>query len=348
MKILYAILFFMALLLLASFAKAKGVEAGYDNKLIVNIPEQDLTFTLNGRVQIDYNQSALEDETLENNAEVRRVWLTFTGKYDNWFYLSRVDMANSSTKLSRFIEYRGLGEKAWISFGRHKEPFGMSWVGSIKNVTFPERSAVSDRFTLGRNEGVMLRGKSHGLLYAVGAFESDGNSGELAAEHIALTGRLVKPVYFSNDNLFHVGGGFSAREEKDVLGLELAAVLGPWHIQSEWMQEEQEEGEEFSGSYFEAGYFFTSDRMNYSNGVFKGVKPNSPSGAWQLLARIDNGDGDYSDIQLGEVDGSSYALGLIYYPNRFAKIAASYTEGEQSGPLGLQGSEFRLRAQFTF
>lgn len=335
-----------------SISNSSTVEAGYDKKLYFNVPSQELRFTLQGRVQLDYHQSHLAGEMQENNAEVRRTWITLTGSKSNWFYLSRVDLGDDA-KLATFIEYRGFGENAWLSFGRHKEPFGMSWSGSIKNVTLPERSAISDRYTQGRNVGFMSRGKISNVYYRLGVFEDEQENRELAAEKLALTGRVFRPFIDEENNLVHIGVGFSLRDEMDVYGLEFASVMGRWHIQSEYMREKYMRGEVRSGEvaeglYFETGWFFTADYMRYKNGVFSEFEPASARGALQLVGRWDSGDGDYSDIELGAVKARSFSVGLNYYASYHVKASLSYTVGEEDSESHLDGDELRFRLQYIF
>ncbi len=344
-------------LLLGAYSNAQNssVTGAYKGGLVVDMPELDAGFKLKGRVQMDYNHSSLEDQTVENNAEIRRVWLTLSGYAHDWHFLTRfdVDEGSGSNPLATYIEYRGLGDKAWVSFGRHKESFGMSWVGSIKNVTIPERSAISDRYTLGRSIGFQLRGKVESFYYTVGVFEDGDDESETEAEHIALTARVFAPVIQNTHTMLHLGAGFSKRDARDVYGFELAYVCNRLHVQSEYMAESLDEAgggldDSASGIYVEAGYFFTEDSMSYSNGVFTGVKPNASKGAWQVIGRVDSGDGNFSDIQLGNTDATAYTIGLAYYANEFVKVAGSYTQGQEKNGLELSGDEFRIRGQFVF
>ncbi|MFT5082038.1 MAG: phosphate-selective porin [Lentisphaeria bacterium] len=111
-------------------------------------------------------------------------------------------------------------------------------------------------------------------------------------------------------------------------------------------------GDARRGMYVEAGCFFTGESFPYVNGVFANVVPTSDMGAWQLVLRYDAGDGECSDVELGEIDAQSLSVSLNYYANKHVKIAASYSYGEEAKPVNNtnenNGEEFRLRAQFVF
>ncbi|MFT5082039.1 MAG: phosphate-selective porin OprO/OprP [Lentisphaeria bacterium] len=183
-------------------------------------------------MQLDYNYAALNRESQENNAEVRRACLTLSGHAYDWYFLSRfdVDQGSGSNLLSSYMQYRDFGEKAWVSVGRMKEPFGMSWLGSIKNIAIPERYPVSDGYTFGRSAGVLVEGKLSAFSYALGVFEAGEVGTEQEEENVAITGRVYSALILNPVRVLHVGGAFSSRSEQNAVALEFAFVNGPVHL----------------------------------------------------------------------------------------------------------------------
>ena len=158
----------------------------------------------------------------------------------------------------------------------------------------------------------------------------------------------------------HLGASYKDTEEQDGFGLEIGAVSGPFHIQAEYFDadefssiEDEISGvsstieESIDGFYVQAGYVITGEKRPYKNGTFKKIKPNSSAGAWEVVARYEDGDGGFGDVELGNTDASSYALGVNYYLNDYIRINASYQEGD-SNVTDDDGNEFRVRFQVAF
>jgi phosphate-selective porin OprO/OprP len=116
-------------------------------------------------------------------------------------------------------------------------------------------------------------------------------------------------------------------------------VRGPFHIQAEYVDAEFG-GDDLSGYYVQAGYVLTGETRPYSGGKFKRVKPEAKTGAWEVVARYEDGDGDYSDIELGRTDATAYTLGLNWYAHENLRLGVNYSDDD--------GNEFRVRFQLTF
>lgn len=356
-------LFPLLLALLAAHSAAQtpdsaaAANAWDPNKgLALTSSDGQYSFRMRGRLHLDYVNASLNDENQINTTEVRRAWFDLSGTAGDWYFLHRFDAHTHDQQLESFVEYRGWGESAWVSFGRNKEPFGMSWMTSSNHLAIPERSAIIERFTFGRNTGLLVRGQTSQVGYQVGVFEVgdellDNEMGETSlnkqrAEKIALSGRLFAPVLQNSFHTLHLGAGYSGRPDQTAYGLELGYLSGSLHVQSEWMFSRPEMGEDTSGYYVELGWFFTPDQLVYNNGVFSNnIAPQGGKGAWQVVARYDNGDGDYADIQLDEGDGDALALALNWFAQKNIRMSASYTFGELADR---DGDEFRVRTQFTF
>lgn len=325
---------------------------GWEPQKGVSVASADglYSFRLQGRVHFDYVNANLEDENQINAAEVRRAWLDVSGTARDWYFLHRFDVHEQDQKLESFLEYRGFGEMAWLSFGRNKEPFGMAWVSSSNHSSTPERSPVSQRFTFGWNTGLMLRGYTPQVGYQLGVFEGGDPADEQRARQLAFSGRLFAPLLNTSFHTLHLGGAYSERPDQSAYGLELAYLSGSLHVQSEAMISRPDLGDDLSGYYLELGWFFTPDHLIYDKGVFtNNISPSRDYGAWQAIVRWEDGDGDFSDIQLGEGEGRALVLGLNWFAQTNIRFAASYSFGELKEPAADEkGDELRLRAQFVF
>ena len=134
--------------------------------------------------------------------------------------------------------------------------------------------------------------------------------------------------------------------ESDAFGIEAAAVSGSFHIQAE-LDDGTINGNDVNGFYVQAGYILTGETRPYKGGKFKRVKPDGKAGAWEVVARYEDGDGNYSDIELGRTDATSYSLGVNYYANSNIRIGVNYTDGEDNLSND-DGNEFRVRLGFAF
>ena len=96
----------------------------------------------------------------------------------------------------------------------------------------------------------------------------------------------------------------------------------------------------------QAGWIITGETRPYKSGVFKRVKPGSSSGAWEVVVRYEDGDGAYSDEELGNTDATSFGIGLNYYINNIIRVGATYTDAKDNLSYDT-GSEFRARLQIA-
>ena len=222
-------------------------------------------------------------------------------------------------------------------------PFGLEELTSSKDISVLERSAITERYAVGREEGVQLHGKLGGnQTYGIGFFTAEADKDEETGFAARYT---IAPVK-TKTSVFHLGIAYKDIDEDSALGFEAAAVSGPFHIQAEYV--DGEEGDvDLDGYYVQAGYIFTGETRPYSGGKFKRVSPDGKGGAWELVARYEDGDGSHSDIELGDSDSSAYTLGLNWYAHKNVRFGINYTDGEDNDTDD-EGEEFRVRFQLTF
>ncbi len=301
---------------------------------------------IGGRIQYDYNRSELNGETDEDEFDARRARLFVSGKVgQDWGYKVNWNVDGDGFE-DLYLRYNGFGKGAIVTVGNQHQAFTLSQLISSKDVGISERPGIVERYLIGRRESVQLHGDFDKLHYAVGLFteeDSDDSNG--------FAGRVAYAPIKNDQNTIHLGFSYKDTEEQDGFGVEFGAVSGPFHLQSEYFSADEVNGDggedDIDGYYVQAGYFITGEKRPYKNGTFKRPKPNSKRGAWEVVARYEDGDGGFGDIELGNTDATSYALGVNYYATHAVRINASYQAGE-SNLNDDDGSEFRVRFQVAF
>lgn len=340
-----------AMLMLTAVAVSAGEVTTDGTDLVVNmkgpieVKAADGSFSakLGGRIQWDYNYAELNGETGEDEFDIRRARMYLSGNVQDWSYKIQYNIGdgNGGTHEDLFIQYNGWGEQAVVTLGNQKESFGLEELHSSKDMSFLERSGVSDGYAPGRSEGIQLHGVNGDLTYAIGLFEDDSSG-----DGSAITGRVTYSPYETDDSVVHLGVAYTDRAaDFDAYGLEAAYVQGPYHIQSEYFSADNA-GNSADGFYIQAGWVITGETRPYSSGIFKRIKANDASGAWEVVLRYDDGDGDWGDQELPETDATGYGIGLNYYLNNYIRLGMNYTEADDNLSDD-DGSEFRARLQIA-
>jgi phosphate-selective porin OprO/OprP len=347
---------FCLLLLIPNLLSARVVTSDRSD-LVVNIKgpievktsDGNYSVKLGGRIQWDYNYAELNGVADEDDFSIRRARLYLSGNLNDWSYKVQFNVGNDigGTHEDLYIKYNGWGKKAVVTIGNQNEPFGLEQLESSKDISYLERSAVTEAYAPGRKEGILFSGQRGDVTYALGIFEDDGEDGsEGAGDGTAVTGRVTYAPIKSANQVFHLGVAHSNRDQDiDITGLEVAYTKGPYHIQSEFISSEENDATR-EGLYVQAGWILTGETRPSKNGIFKRIKPGNTSGAWEVLVRYEDGDGAYSDEELGSTDATSYGVGINYYLNKFIRFGATFTEAKDN-INGDDGSEFRTRIQIT-
>jgi len=323
--------------------------------LEIKTADEKASFKLGGRIQWDYNNSEKNGVTDESDFDVRRARIYTKGHYGDWGYKAQFNIDESTgssagTVEDLYIQYKGFGDLAKITIGRAKQPLGLEELTSSKDISILERSAITEMYALGRQEGIKLDGKTGIFTYSFGAFEDDDET-KKEASSLGFGGRVTAAPINENGSVLHFGLGYADRGNSssinDVYGLELAGVAGPFHAQAEFYDADMTTGDSKDGYYVQLGWILTGESRPYKDGKFKIVKPSADTGAWEVVARYEDGDGDFGDIELGEDKASAYTVGLNWYATKNVRLGVNYTEGE-SDTSSDDGSEFRTRLQLVF
>lgn len=323
-------------------ASNANAEVEVSTKGGLKVSSGDYSFEAGGRIMYDYNRSELNGEVDEDDFDLRRGRIYVKGNVSkNWAFKSQFNIDGSGIE-DAYLRYTGWGKGATVTIGNQKMPFGLEELTSSKDISVLERSAITERYAVGRAEGVQLSGKGGKSTYGIGVFTDDEKDSE-----IGFAARYTFAPLMTDTSVFHLGVAYKDIDENSALGLETAFTSGPFHIQAEYMDGEEGAADDLSGYYVQAGYIFTGETRPYKDGAFKRVEPKGKAGAWEMVARYEDGDGNHSDIELGDDDASAYTLGVNYYAHKNVKIGVNYTDGE-SNTSDDDGSEFRVRFQLTF
>lgn len=349
-----------ALLAASMFVSANaGAEVEVSTKGGLKITSGDFKVEIGGRIQYDYNRAEENGVVDEDDFDVRRGRLFVKGNVGkDWGYKVNWNVDGDGFE-DLYLRYSGFGKGAVVTLGNQHQAFTLSQLISSKAVGISERPGIVERYLIGRREGIQLHGNFSKLNYAVGFFKEDGTD-----EDNGFAGRVTYAPIHTDTNLLHIGASVKQTEEQDAFGVELAGFVGGAHIQAEYFDADEEVSFEddngvigsfensIDGFYVQAGYVITGETRPYKNGTFSRIKPKGDGGAWEVVARYENGDGGFGDIELGDTDATAYALGVNYYLNDYIRINGSYQWGESDianddGSFD-DGEEFRVRFQVVF
>jgi len=348
----------MKMKLLAAFVAATTLASASANAEVkvstkggLKVESGDYKFRVGGRIQYDYNRSELNGDVQEDQFDLRRGRIFVSGNVSkDWSFKAQFNLNDGGGEEDLFLRYSGFGKGAVVTIGNQLQPFGLQELVSSKDVPLLERSAINELFERGREPSVQLSGTGLPIdaTYAISAFTEE--QGDDEDEEFGFAARYTLAPINDDRSVLHLGASYLDVGNVDAFGIEAGYTSGSFHAQAEY-HDGTFEGIDSDGYYFQVGYIITGETRPYKNGVFKKVKPSGNAGAWEVVARYEDGNGEFDDIELGDVlgnqDADSIALGLNYYVNNAIRIGASYTDGENN-TTGDDGNEFRLRFQIAY
>ena len=291
------------------------------------------------RWQFDYNRATKKGEDPDEDMwKTRRARFAFTAEIGQWDLKWQSNAGDIGNSFKDFYARYTTKDKKWqFTAGHQKMPFGLERLTSSKHMSMLERSAITEQYQIGKKTGVQMLYFVNDFSYRLGIFEdTDANQ---SFTHSAVT-RVTWAPFDTSESTLHLGLSVADRAEL-YSGIEVAYIIPRFHIQAEVLSDGGE-----SGLYVQAGWVITGEKRSYTKGDIKQIKPKGTKGAWELVARVESGYGNYADIELGTTDGEAVGIGLNYYLSKNLRFGANYTEGTDED--NQKGSEFRLRAQITF
>jgi len=172
-------------------------------------------------------------------------------------------------------------------------------------------------------------------------------------------------------------------DDANQFGLEAASVFGPLSLQGEYREASYDEGDDealtpglnaagqrisdvdIDSYYLQASYLLTGESRVYKSekGIFDKVKPKGPRGAWELVAKYEEGEVDV-DILGDKAEFELLTLGVNWYANNNLKFMLNYLDTDTDGFSSASGdalngstnvnvddedgSAISLRAQYVF
>ena len=268
-----------------------------------------------GRIHLD--AGVIDDDKRDhpNSAEFRRARLGMKGQVsENFGYKAEIDFANEGVAIKdMYMNYTGI-DKTELRVGHFKPGYSLEDMTSSNDITFIERSAASEPFSLSEQlgAGIIHHGDRHHI--AVGGFNDDAGRESSDDEQWSVSARLAGTPYQEGERLVHLGASVSYREpdqandrfdydsraenrlqtadsvsavindgeHSTVAGLEAAAVAGPLSVQGEYVMADVENraGNDplFNGASAQIAYTLTGESRPYSiqKGAFGGIRPARP------------------------------------------------------------------------
>lgn len=358
--------------------------------------EDGWSFKPRGRLQYDAGFTSVPDATGRDDgfgSEARRARLGVSGSMPGGFgYKFEVDFAGGEVAVAdALISYEN-GDLE-LSVGQFNNFQSLEELTSSLHTSFIERAAFTDAFGFERRVGAAAAYESGDILVQAGLFTD--NMDDLSNENWGADGRIVfmpklgetqlhvggsahyadlesgqnvryrqRPlVHFTSERFIDTGAVFAEAEYG--LGLEAAAIAGPFHAAAEgfWQTVDRLPGlgdPTFFGGYAEIGMFLTpGDTRGYQSGKFDRTKPERTVGEGGIGSIQINARYDYLDLTEEAIAGgkqNGYFLSLIWKPTDWALLLANYGRLSYDGAIypafggdrSYDVDAFGVRAQIDF
>jgi phosphate-selective porin OprO/OprP len=287
-----------------------------------------------------------------------------------------------------------------FTVGHMKEPFSLEELESHNDTTFLERSlanALAPEWSWGA--AIQNSWFNDRLTFSLGAFRNSTSSGDTASgnEWNLTTRATCLPWYGGDDKLTHLGASYSLRfpesggwnntdnlirfrhrpelYDRDYivdtddfminmdnrLGLEAAAVYGPFSIQGEVIQTWLDTPNGFSdtgylyGGYGYISYIITGEHREYDkkSGVFKSVTPKNifsikdgTWGAWEVAARCSYLCLDSKNVGISGGTALDTTIGLNWYLNPNMRLMFNFVHSNRICYGAIDGVQLRAQVDF--
>lgn len=380
------ILLFTFSLLMLSIGNSQDFTTKWGNGYKLSSSDGMHSLKFGGRIMSDYAIWNNGNETF-SGTEFRRIRFFNSGKvYDNVKYKLQLDFAGGDVSIKDVYMEVAMPYAGNVKVGHFKEPFRLEALTSSKYITFMER-ALPIAFSPERNVGVMLHDSflDDKLSIQAGLFREASSGDDVNIEDVRnITTRITFLPINNDNNLLHLGAAFSSRSSSDdtysvssraenhlgtklldmdldnvtemnLMGAEMAFVMGSFSVQGEYVMNSVEAMEDysFSGYYGQVSYFLTGEKRKYKNSLagFDRVKPNKNMkegeglGAFEVAAR-------YSSMDLSEAHAGTLndiTVGLNWYLNPCTRLMFNYVMGTLDNH-GVETTEntFQCRMQIDF
>lgn len=318
-----------------------------------------------------FESGYLEDgDESQQISEIRRARLSFKTKFsDDWKAKLKVNFSSDSAEIKdAYIKYQGW-DWANLTIGQQKEGFGLEKQAHSRDALLIERSLVTSALAPGRSIGANLSGGEHSFNWQLGYFQLDEDESSSA-----ITGRFAWLPWRQENELVHIGFGFSERdlngsefrinekmevhtadsliegeklqaESESLQGIELLWQQSGFTAMAEWQQSKITDTAnldyDYHGGYLQMSYQLSGDVRKYKQGELGKVM----TPGWELTSR-------YSQFSLvtENTDVKIYSLGANYTVNKHVKFMANIINAQQfENSINIStDNAVSLRAQYTF
>ena len=321
--------------------------------LVFSTIAQAQSFGIRGRLHMDAIYGISEAGEFVNGFNNRRARMGMQGKiHDNWDGRIEIDFADGGVEPKDFRMRRSFdhGGRLWI--GQYKVPQGLNQLTSSVNITFIERSSVSNivpdvrriglAYELFRNNlGLksMVFGRALGQR---GAMEDDMPLGyalrgvfapEIKGTQLHMGASVVYEDLKSNPgvryrdrpeardskggSIRYVDVSVPDAEHTFKTGVELLFINGPFSVEGEYLQTAVStsgyHNPTFHGYHVQGSYVFNGGSRSYSKGLVGGVMPaEEGSGAWEAAVRY-----SVTDLNDGTYSGGDKQRNITLALNRY-------------------------------
>jgi phosphate-selective porin OprO and OprP len=356
----------------------------------------------------DAVDKARHDE--QNGVEFRTARLGITGGGFNVIkYQIEYDFAGKNTVKCKdtYFAITELPLVQNIQIGHFKEPYSLDELTSDNYITFMERNVANDVIAPKRHFGIMACGKTEAerATYAIGYFAEYDDDGAAVQDDVMGGAATMRGTWLpwydeatEGRGLIHTGFSYSYRDPfrdqtimkyrpeshlasessltltditaRNEVGAELAAVYGPFSIQTEYYVNYIDRSDnpncKAQGAYAYVSYFLTGENRPYdrNRGVFGRVKPfenffrvrdencnvYTGKGAWELKYRYSWFDG-YDGGLLGWQTCGDHTMGVNWYLNPYTRFMFEYIHSAINQNTGLGVGDLNIlqaRAQIDF
>jgi phosphate-selective porin OprO/OprP len=342
-----------------------------------------------------------KDSDLKSGTEIRRsrIFLSTT-LWRDWNFKTEWEFAGDKVSAKdQYIRYSGFNPTQ-LNLGFYKIPQGLSRMSSSNHITFMERPIGIEAMEPGRKMGLGLQSNFElGGMWTggIGFFGGDINAPDADdGEGWGIPVRLTWAPFHEKTQVLHLGTSFEYRQpddanevryrdrpeshiashrfvdtgtigdvdNKQLLGVEMLGIYGPFSVQGEYLWNTVERKNnlndlDFSTAYILGSWIITGESRGYKPGAanISQIKPTNPLlnggfGAWEVAARYSYTDFEDEDILGGEE--SNLAFGLNWYPNNNLRFMFNYIKvldvsSDKEGSFDdVSPDMFQARAQVYF
>ncbi len=307
-------------------------------------------FKIRGRLHLDAFYGFKDAEEFSNGFNNRRTQIGMAGKLsEKWSGIIEVYLSDAILTMADVMLTRSFENGGKFSIGHYKVPQGLNELTSSNNITFIERSMITNSFVDARRIGFgydffkptfgfssMIFGRALGQRDRIvndmpiagairGVFSPKLGGGQLHLGTSAVYEELysnVKVRYGDRPECRDSKGGSIRYIDVSVddanstfkTGFELLYIRGAFSLEGEFIQvlvQRKDDEPVFNGYHIQSSYVLTGESRSYSRGVVGGIVPKGDKPAWEIAVR-------YSTIDLNDLtytggEQSNITFGLNCY-----------------------------------